>query len=102
MKLIKFVFTCFWFLILLASANVLLFMLGRTISGNHIGVLNLLGFASIVLTWAIFPYTVAPILHITHSPFKLFTLRSSSAIGISCFIVFGFIGNVMGALIEHH
>lgn len=97
MKFIKFVFTCFWLLIILAIANAIAVSSGNKLAASHTGMVNLVVFVALFITWFSFPYTIAPVLRITESPFKLFTMRCASAFAMALFGL-GVVGHFSGGL----
>jgi len=89
MKFLKFLFTLLWLLILLAAANIFIVAMKYSLSAEVALVANVATYVLMFVIWLLFPYTVAPILHITESPFKLFSLRCSTAF-VGAFFALGF------------
>lgn len=99
MKVVRFLFACVWIPILLGVVNILIVACGYEIKESAIGGINLLALVAMAVAWLVFPFTIAPILHLTESPFKRFSMRCASATAVG-FLCVGVLGNAMGALNE--
>lgn len=93
MKFIKFLFTLFWLLVLLIAANLFIAAMEYSLAPNVAALANLATYFIMFVVWFLFPYTVAPVLRITESPFKLFSMRCTTTFA-GAFFALGFAAHI--------